>query len=269
MKFCKKYEEYMQQKQQKLPKVACKKLKKILKKCRLACQSQKDPESNSNADGVAQIKITSCHNRCPVCDGAFFPTLVNDMSAVIHHCGKQGPAFKSQAQSMQIEILQSPWLRELMALHINLGETNVSSSTMAAMSSEGYRLTFNDDKLSLSCELFDSIRLDIELTCPVCLETVFDPVSLTCGHILCKMCACSAASVSIVDGLKLADPREKCPLCRQAGVYQGAIHLTELNILLSRSCRDYWEKRLQMERVERVKQAKVYWENQSRAFMGI
>lgn len=65
MKFCKKYEQYMQQKQQKLPKVACKKLKKILKKCRLACQSQKDPESNSNADGVVQIRITSCHNRCP------------------------------------------------------------------------------------------------------------------------------------------------------------------------------------------------------------
>ncbi|KDO60417.1 hypothetical protein CISIN_1g0447082mg, partial [Citrus sinensis] len=259
MKFCKKYEEYMQQKQQKLPKVACKKLKKILKKCRLACQSQKDPESNSNADGVAQIKITSCHNRCPVCDGAFFPTLVNDMSAVVRYFNKRAKKLinlhqaaglkkyflwikgKMQGQGTHVSSLieqgkelvvyalinaimirkilkkydKSPWLRELMALHINLGETNVSSSTMAAMSSEGYRLTFNDDKLSLSCELFDSIRLDIELTCPVCLETVFDPVSLTCGHILCKMCACSAASVSIVDGLKLADPREKCPLCRQ------------------------------------------------------
>ncbi|KAK9201456.1 hypothetical protein WN944_016659 [Citrus x changshan-huyou] len=337
MKFCKKYEEYMQQKEQKLPEVACKKLKNILKKCGLAFQSQRDPESNSSADGVVEIKITSCHNHCPVCDGAFFPSLVNDMSAVvsyfnerakklielhqaaglkkyflrikgkmqgegthvsslieegkelvvyalinaimiqkllkkydkIHHCCKQGPAFKSQAQSMQIEILQSPWLRELVALHINLRETNVSSSTAEAISSEGYRLTFNDDKVSLSCQLFDSIRLDIELTCPVCLETVFDPVSLTCGHILCKMCACSAASVSIVDGLKLADPTEKCPLCRKAGVYQGAIHLTELGILLSRSCREYWEKRLQIERVERVKQAKEYWENQCRAFMGI
>ncbi|KAJ4726931.1 E3 ubiquitin-protein ligase BAH1-like [Melia azedarach] len=273
-------------------------------------------------------------NHCPVCDGAFFPSLFNDMSAVvsyfnerakklvklhqaaifrkyfvwfkaklqgsphrgnflveegrglvvfalmnaimiqkilkydkIHFCCKQGPAFKSQAQSMQIEILQSPWLRELVALHINLrDQTDVVNSTA---SSESYKLTFNDGKPSLSCQLFDSIELDIDLTCPVCLETVFDPVSLTCGHILCKMCACSAASVSIVDGLQSAEPRGKCPLCRQAGVYAGAVHLTELSLLLSRSCREYWEKRLQMERVERVKQAKEYWESQCRAFMGI
>ena len=46
-------------------------------------------------------------------------------------------------------------------------------------------------------------------------DTVFDSVSLTCGHIFCYMCACSAASVTIVDGLKAADPKEKCPLCRE------------------------------------------------------
>lgn len=48
-------------------------------------------------------------------------------------------------------------------------------------------------------------------------DTVFDPVSLTCGHIFCYICACSAASVSIVDGLKAAEPKEKCPLCREVG----------------------------------------------------
>lgn len=140
-------------------------------------------------------------------------------------------------------------------------------------------------------------------------ETVFDPVSLTCGHIFCYMCACSAASVSIVDGLKTADPKEKCPLCRevlllsllqsisalvgwaiimlqyagilricddciaridrwckklaleckwdcafllhnlilflyqlilQAGVYEGAVHLEELNVLLARRYAIIW-----------------------------
>jgi E3 ubiquitin-protein ligase BAH len=29
------------------------------------------------------------------------------------------------------------------------------------------------------------------------------------------MCACSAASVTIVDGLKAAERKEKCPLCRK------------------------------------------------------
>ncbi|KAJ6343652.1 hypothetical protein OIU76_005405 [Salix suchowensis] len=155
------------------------------------------------------------------------------------HYSKQGQAFKSKAQSMHIEILQSPWL------------------------------SFDDDKPSLSCELLDSIKLDIDLTCSICLDTVFDPVSLTCGHIFCYMCACSAASVTIVDGLEAAEPKEKCPLCRKAGVYEGALHLEELNILLSRSCQKYWEQRLQTERIERVRQAKEHWESQCRAFMGV
>ncbi|KDO87259.1 hypothetical protein CISIN_1g035580mg [Citrus sinensis] len=83
------------------------------------------------------------------------------------------------------------------------------------------------------------------------------------------MCACSAASVTIVDGLKAAEPKEKCPLCREAGVYEGAVHLDELNLLLSRSCQEYWEERLKMERVARVRQAKEHWESQCRAFMGV
>ncbi|CAN7064545.1 unnamed protein product, partial [Brassica rapa subsp. trilocularis] len=48
------------------------------------------------------------------------------------------------------------------------------------------------------------------------------------------MCACSAASVNVVDGLKTADPSEKCPLCREVCVYKGAVHLDELSILLKR-----------------------------------
>ncbi|WJX54177.1 RING-type E3 ubiquitin transferase [Trifolium repens] len=46
-------------------------------------------------------------------------------------------------------------------------------------------------------------------------DTVIYPVSLTCGHIFCYICACSAASVSIVHGLKAANPKERCPLCRE------------------------------------------------------
>lgn len=49
-------------------------------------------------------------------------------------------------------------------------------------------------------------------------DTVFDPVSLTCGHIFCYMCSCKAASVTIVDGLQAAESREKCALCREVNV---------------------------------------------------
>ncbi|KAJ7977561.1 E3 ubiquitin-protein ligase BAH1 [Quillaja saponaria] len=311
----------MQGQEKELPGVGFKKLKKILKKCRRDCQTH-----NGFNESLGKGTCPDC---CPVCDGTFFPALLNEMSAVvgcfneraqkllqIHlasgfkkyvmwfkgklqgnhtaliqqgkdlvtyalfnatairkilkkydkiHYSKQGQAFKSQAQSRHIEILQSPWLCELMAFHINLRET--SSRKVPALF-DGCSLAFKDGKPSLTCELFDSVNLDIDLTCSICLDTVFDPVSLTCGHIFCYMCACSAASVIIVDGLKAADPKEKCPLCRQPGVCEGSVHLEELNILLSRSCHEYWEQRLQTERRERIQQVKEHWESQCRAFMG-
>ncbi|XVF72615.1 hypothetical protein PTKIN_Ptkin12aG0134900 [Pterospermum kingtungense] len=325
MKFCKKYQEYMQGQEKKLPEVGFKKLKKILKKCRRDFQSKKD------INGVLD-HIQTCPQHCSVCDGTFFPSLLQEMSDVVGcfneraqkllqlhlasgfrkyfiwfkgklqgshvaliqegkdlvnyalmnaiairkilkkydkvHYSKQGQAFRSQAQSMHMEILQSPWLCELMAFHINLRETKDKSGKTPALF-EGCYLVFNDGKPFLSCELFDSVKLDIDLTCSICLDTVFDPVSLTCGHIFCYMCACSAASVSTVDGLKAAEPKEKCPLCREAGVYEGAVHLDELSILLKRSCHEYWEQRQQTERVERVRQAKEHWESQCRAFVGV
>lgn len=84
------------------------------------------------------------------------------------HYSKQGQAFKSQAQSMHIEILQSPWFCELMAFHINLRETKVKSGKAPALF-EGCSLTLNDGKPSLTCELFDSVKLDVDLTCSICL----------------------------------------------------------------------------------------------------
>ncbi|XP_057535965.1 probable E3 ubiquitin-protein ligase BAH1-like 1 [Amaranthus tricolor] len=184
------------------------------------------------------------------------------------HYSKQGQAFKSQAQSMHIELLQSPWLCELMAFHINLRDKN-SKTRKSAYLFEGCSLKFSDGKPSFTCELFDSVKVDLDLTCSICLDTVFDPVALTCGHIFCYMCACNAASVTIVEGLRAASSREKCPLCREAGVYDGSVHLDELNILLSRRYHEYWKERLLLERAERLKQAKEHWESQCRAIMGV
>ncbi|KAF3649949.1 E3 ubiquitin-protein ligase BAH1 [Capsicum annuum] len=337
MKFCKKYEEYMEKQCQnkKLPRVGIKKLKKILKRCRRCHQSTHSFASvsaDTNSTNNVHDSSTCSHHQCTVCDGSFFPSLLKEMSEVVGsfnkraqrllglhlssgfrkylillkeriqgnhialvqegkdlvtyaiinaiavrkilkkydkiHYSKQGQAFKSQAQSMHIEILQSPWLCELMAFHINLRENKEKNGKALALF-DGCFLAFSEGKPSLTCELFDSIKLDIDLTCSICLDTVFDPVSLTCGHIFCYICACKGASVTIVDGLQAANPKEKCPLCREEGVYEGAVHLEELNILLSRSCPDYWKERLQTERVERLRLAKEHWESQCRAFIGV
>jgi E3 ubiquitin-protein ligase BAH len=92
------------------------------------------------------------------------------------HYSNQGQAFKSQAQSKHIEILQSPWLCELMAFHINLRESKVKSVLF-----EGCNLTCNDDgQPSLTCELFDSIKVNIDLTCSICLVCKF--LSAYCVH---------------------------------------------------------------------------------------
>lgn len=84
------------------------------------------------------------------------------------HYSNQGQAFKSQVQSMHIEILQSPWLCELMAFHINLRETKTKKRN-APDFFDGCSLIFNDGKPSLSFQLLDSVKMDIDLTCPICL----------------------------------------------------------------------------------------------------
>ncbi|XP_076915863.1 E3 ubiquitin-protein ligase NLA-like [Bidens hawaiensis] len=315
MKFCKKYEEYMQtHDQNNLPAVGFKNLKKILKRCR-------------------RDKSPGCTHPCQVCDGSFFPSLTKEMSMVlgcfnecaqkvvdVHlasgfrkyvmwcthklqrnnhgaliqqgndlvgyalinaiamrkilkkydkiHGSNQGEAFRSRVQSMHTEILQSPWLYELIAFHINLTETKGKMGNRAELF-ERCGIIFDDGKPSLSCHLSHAVTLEIDLTCSVCLDTVFDPVCLTCGHIFCFLCACKSGSVTIVDGLKTTKPTAKCPLCREARVYHGSLHLDELNILLSKSCPKYWEERHKTERAERIRQTKEHWEAQSRSFLGI
>ncbi|KAL1331642.1 hypothetical protein HN51_048909 [Arachis hypogaea] len=325
MKFCKTYQKYMQGQEEKLPGLEFKNHKKIMKKCRSGgCYSPIMMNHNNNNNNNA---TKSCPIQCPVCDGTFFPSLLNEVSEVVGcfnkraqhllelhlssnsgfkkyllcltrsnhntiiqqgkdlvtyalinavairkilkkydkiHDSKQGQLFKSQVQAMHKEILQSPWLIEVMALYINTNTKDPTSSLF-----DGCCLTFKDGKPSLTCEIFKPYKVDIDLTCSICLDTVFDPVALTCGHVFCYTCACSAASVTIVDGLKAADPKQKCPLCREKGVHEGAVHLEELNILLGQRCKEYWEERLRMERVERVRQAKEHWESVCRTAMGI
>ncbi|KAH7280737.1 hypothetical protein KP509_36G012200 [Ceratopteris richardii] len=181
------------------------------------------------------------------------------------HLSKRGRDFRNRLQTLHSGLLQSPWLIELIALHLNLEENEGISAEMSAK----FTYNFEGSKPTITTTLSNAVAVEFDLACPICLELVFDPVSLGCGHVFCSSCACSAASVPTIEGVKSADRSAKCPLCREVRVYEDAMRLTELDTLIRTRCKDYWEDRLQRERIERVEQAKKHWNEQCRAALGI
>ena len=141
-----------------------------------------------------------------------------------------------------MELLQSPWLIELGAFCLNFK----GSKDGDYPSGFSTHFSFNVDAApTMTLMLPDSIKLEYDLTCPICLvnflllavgmkvlgiyliilwivmmlqETLFDPYALGCGHLFCKSCVCLAASVMICDGPKAASPESKCPVCREVCV---------------------------------------------------
>ncbi|KAK7396806.1 hypothetical protein VNO78_17965 [Psophocarpus tetragonolobus] len=176
------------------------------------------------------------------------------------HSSVNGENFKSRMHAEHIELLHSPWLIELGAFYLN-------SSGLDGCELDGvyghFSCDLNITKAVMTLVLPDSIMLEYDLTCAICLDFVFNPYALSCGHIFCKSCACSAASVMIFQGLKAATPETKCPICREVGVYSKAVRMLELDLLVKRRCREYWNERLAVERVDTLKQTKEFWNLQS------
>ena len=102
------------------------------------------------------------------------------------HYSKQGQAFRAQAQSLHIETLKSPWLSELLALYINLRQTDPKVKAIAGIFGD-CSLTFDDDKPMLSCGLFDSVKLNIDLTCSICLVSFLFWI-LACASLFILSC---------------------------------------------------------------------------------
>ncbi|KAH6798938.1 SPX domain-containing protein / zinc finger RING protein-like protein [Perilla frutescens var. frutescens] len=181
------------------------------------------------------------------------------------HSSANGRKFKSKMRSEYMEILQSPWLIELGAFCKNFNNPNGENS-------EGLQDPFSFDLTAsapmMTLILPDNVKLEYNLTCAICLDLVFNPYALRCGHLFCKSCACSAASVMIFQGLKAANSESKCPICREDGVYSKAVHMMELDLLLKKDCKEYWKERLVAERADMVKQSKNYWETQTKYMIG-
>ncbi|GMY14375.1 probable E3 ubiquitin-protein ligase BAH1-like isoform X1 [Fagus crenata] len=182
------------------------------------------------------------------------------------HSSVNGRNFKSKLLAEHVELLQSPWLIELGAFELNFngsddGDFNEFSSQFSC--------DFNVASPVMTLMLPHTIKLEFDLTCAICLEVVFNPYALSCGHLFCKSCACSAASVFIFQGLRAASRESKCPTCREVGVYAKAVHMLELDMLLKNRCKDYWKERLAAERAEMVKQSKHYWDSQAKYAIGM
>ncbi|DBB11107.1 hypothetical protein WJX82_008515 [Trebouxia sp. C0006] len=75
---------------------------------------------------------------------------------------------------------------------------------------------------------------DYDWTCQGCLNILYCPFGLKCGHELCKICAlrCAGMAASLGDPVKLlanAPAQAKCPECQQTGMYSGVIYLNQVD----------------------------------------
>ncbi|KAL0775257.1 hypothetical protein Bca101_040409 [Brassica carinata] len=153
-----------------------------------------------------------------------------------------------------------------LAFYLNSGLDKVGNfkNSFGCVSCEN----INEDQPVMKLMLPNSIELEFDLVCAICLETVFNPYALKCGHIFCKACACSSASVMIFQGVKAAPQCSKCPICREVGVYAEAVHMIELHLLLKIRSKEYWKERMMGERSEMVKQSKMFWNEQTMQMIG-
>lgn len=106
----------------------------------------------------------------------------------------------------------------------------------------------------------DPSREGESLQCPICLDVLYKPVGLACGHKFCAPCVLRAAQPRCAikpgqeDAALAAVPhRAKCPQCRQRCVFKTASMLTVLSSNLEAKFPQYWKEREKEEREERRK----------------
>ena len=92
-----------------------------------------------------------------------------------------------------------------------------------------------------------------ELRCPICLDLMYKPVGLGCGHKFCRQCALDAAGFGRACGafrniVSYIPARTPCPHCRQTNVYKNAVSLKEVGTLIRSRYPEQWAERKGEER---------------------
>uniref|UniRef100_A0A1D2AFC5 RING-type E3 ubiquitin transferase n=2 Tax=Auxenochlorella protothecoides TaxID=3075 RepID=A0A1D2AFC5_AUXPR len=94
---------------------------------------------------------------------------------------------------------------------------------------------------------------EADLACPICLEVMYKPVGLVCGHKFCKRCVLEAAGFGRAMGtfssiVSHVPRRSVCPECRQPDVYRGAVSLREVGKLIAARHPQAWAERRREDR---------------------
>ncbi|KAK9815430.1 hypothetical protein WJX72_003572 [[Myrmecia] bisecta] len=84
--------------------------------------------------------------------------------------------------------------------------------------------------------------------CSICLDLLYKPLGLTCGHVFCTPCALGAAGMRNALGtthaiLQHIKPRAACPECRRTGVYLEAVQLKRAGQLIQKRWPEDFAKR--------------------------
>lgn len=100
-------------------------------------------------------------------------------------------------------------------------------------------------------------RLFMRRTCVVCScarprlaqNWFYHPIGLSCGHTFCERCLLTTAELDHLLGpvasiMRRAPPTAHCPECRQAGVFENAMKLRELDELVRLRCVLLYKKRM-------------------------
>lgn len=84
------------------------------------------------------------------------------------HQSSNGGVFKKRLLALRGELLQSPWILELTALHLNLADSREMSSPVIEGLGE-FSCDFESDSPTLFCTVLESARLEFVLNCSICL----------------------------------------------------------------------------------------------------
>ncbi|XP_073006194.1 probable E3 ubiquitin-protein ligase BAH1-like 1 isoform X2 [Typha latifolia] len=295
MKFGETFTEYLHGEQErflnKCSHLEYKRLKKVLKSCRICRALQDNSGSDQQEESNESPDFCQCDS-CPLCDQIFFAELTREASDIagcfssrvrrllhlhvssgmqrymwrLRHCFTDDQQVMIQEGRMLLDYvtMNAIAIRKILKKYDKIHGSVNGREFKTKLRAKHIELLQSPWLIEL-----DTLKYEYSLNCAICLDTLFNPYALSCGHLFCKSCACSSASVLLFQGLKTASQGAKCPICRAVGVYNDAIQMTELDLLLKNRCKDHWKERLRSERAEMVKQSKEYWQSQAILTLGL